>query len=151
MIFNHRMILFRRTDNGIHRAGLDAQRTTDAFILTDKGQHGRCGFFLNMLGFHAHQIRNRQHGAFAAGNTMVHICFTLRYGLGIGFATGIAALTALGLGQYGINLTHHGIALDMEDARGNRQHDACSQRHASQTQYCCQNAHFWGVKPPGIR
>ena len=122
------VILFRRADNGIDRTRLDAERAADALIFAHKSESGRRRLFLHGFRFHPHQIGDLQHGAFAAGNAVIHFGFAARHRRGVGLATRIAALTALGLRQQRIDFIHHRIAFNMEDFLGDSQNQAGEQR-----------------------
>src|SRR5690606_14816125 len=56
-------------------------------------------------------------------------------GFGVGFAAGVAALAALGLGQQCVDLLDHGIACNPEADRGIAQQRAEDQRQGQQNDY----------------
>ncbi len=95
------------TDDGIHRAGLDAQRAADADRLVD--QRDSPGF-LDAMGWIERLVRAAgQRGQCAnaritAGRALVDVSFTRGDRLGIGLAARVLALATLRLGQQGVDL-----------------------------------------------
>ena len=112
------MHLLGGTDDGIDRAGLDAQGATDAQLLVDDRQ--LLGFFLGVerFDFASEQVGQLAHAFHAARRAFVDVGLAFRNRFGVGFATGIAALAALGLGQDGIDLLDQRVAFNLELDRG---------------------------------
>ena len=107
---------FRRAQNCIDGAGLNAFSATYTFCFSDVSDQG---FFLRtVLGiewfrFDIKQVGQRLNGILASRGAFVDRiavsnCF------GIGATTGITALAALRLGQYGIDLVAERVALDLK-------------------------------------
>src|SRR5690606_9689877 len=92
---DHRVHLLGRADDGVHRAGLDAQRAAYAGLFIDDGEQLR---FLDAvlgaerLGFAIEEFRQCADAGLAAGRTLVDVRLALGDRLGIGPAAGIAAL-----------------------------------------------------------
>jgi len=124
VVGNDSVVLFGSTKDGIHRARLDAERTTDALILTDECDHRSSRLIFNSFGLKPHQVCNLEHGAFATGNAVVHLCFTTGNGNGIGFAAGVSTLAALSLWQKRFYLLNHRVALNLENTAGNSEKNA---------------------------
>ena len=124
---NHGMHLLGGTQNGIYRAGLDAQGAANTYLFIDYNH----GFFavlamlgVQWLGVHSQQVGQCQYGAFATRRALIDICLTGRHCFCIGTAAGIGALAALCLRQQGVNLVHDRIALDAKPNRGITQYQA---------------------------
>ena len=94
------MHLLGRPENGIHRTGLDAQGTADAGLLVDDCH--RLRFFDAPFGIWGQWIAPQQIGegdyrALAARRTAIDLRLSACYGLRVGTASCVAALTALRL------------------------------------------------------
>src|SRR5471032_2580846 len=100
----------RRADNRIHRAGLYALGAADAFGLADVGNLRRCRAATDVQFQHRHFQQIRQGGdGFAAARRALVDRLAAGNAFGVGLASGMAALAALGLRQERIdalNQTH---------------------------------------------
>lgn len=125
------------TDDGVHRAGLDALGATDALIFVDKGdlldRHGGLVTPAERLGFDPHQIGNLAHGGVTTGHALVDGVATSNR-LGVGLAARVAALAALGLGKQGVELIDDGILLHMKLDGGKAQDNPERQRQQGEHQ-----------------
>jgi hypothetical protein len=114
---DHRVHLFGCTNDGIYRAGLQAQGTTDAGRFINDGY--AFGFFHAMLGrkwlgFSSEKIGELTYTLFAARWAAVDIRATIGDSGSIGFAAWKTALSALGLRQNGINFIDKRITLSFK-------------------------------------
>ena len=121
------MHLLGGAKDGVHRAGLDAEGAADAGLFVDHRHH--LGLFhpvllAQRLGVPAQQVGQGQDHRLAAGRALVDVRLLVGDGLGVGAAAGIAALAALGLGQDGVDLVHHRVALHLETDGGIAQQQA---------------------------
>jgi len=107
---DHRVHLTRCANDGIHRAGLDAQRAPDAVCLTDDRQ--RRGSLRVTQGQErsAGEAGEQGDDAFASRWALVDRGGAVGHCLGIRAAGRIVAGTALGLWQYSIDGCHPRIA-----------------------------------------
>jgi hypothetical protein len=118
------MHLFGSTEDGIDRAGLNTERTTDAYLFVD---HDDCfAFMFTMLfikrfGLTSQQISQGQNYCFTPGWALIDFRFTCGDSFGIGTTTWITALAALGLGQDGIDLIDYRITFHFKADRGKTQ------------------------------
>jgi hypothetical protein len=117
-INNHRVHQFCRTDNGIHWTGLDALGAADAFGFSDVGHLGRGGASLGikLQDGHGQQLRQSGYGFIAAWRAFVDR-FAVGNAFGVGFATWMTALAALGLRQQGIDTLNQAHALTRPTTR----------------------------------
>ena len=106
-----------RADDGVDRTGLDAQGTADAGVF-DYDRH-LFRFLLGIQRFHfaAKQVGQLAYAIHAPRRTLVDVCLARGNRLRVGFATGVAALTALRLRQDRLDLLDHRVALDLEPDR----------------------------------
>ncbi len=114
------MHLLGRPENGIHRAGLDAQGTADAVRLINEGHHGWflfTAFGVKRLGFPAQQVSQRLNNLLSPGRASIDISFPGGDGFSVRAATGIATLTALGLWQEIVDLIDNRITFHLEAYR----------------------------------
>lgn len=126
LAFDYRMHPFGGTQDGINRAGLEAQGTADTELFIDVGHHGYIFFFAHFFikgdRVAAQKVGQGLDTGFATRRTAVNLRLAGGNRLGIGAATGKAALAALGLGQDGIDLIDNRISLHLEAYRGITQH-----------------------------
>jgi hypothetical protein len=113
--------LLGRADDGIDRAGLDAERAADAGRLVD--DRHLLGFFDPVLGRQrlellAQQVGQLAHAFVAARRALVDFGCPVGDCLRVGLATGKAALAALCLRQHRVDLVDQRVALDLELDRG---------------------------------
>src|SRR5690606_30578685 len=89
--------LLRRAGDGVHGAGLEAQRAADAEVLVDEGDRLRLEHraAAKRLELHAEQVGKLVDAVLAAGRAPVDVRLPGGDRLGVGPAAGIAALTAL--------------------------------------------------------
>ena len=113
-------------DDGVHRAGLNALGAADAVGLVDIGHFTLRlggGFAAQRLRLDVEQLRQFQHHLFATRRAFVdHLAVGHR--LGVGAATGVAALAALALRQDRVDLLGDRILLHLKTARGVAQHQS---------------------------
>ena len=116
LINDHGVHELRCTENGIHRTRLYAFGAADALVLADVRNLGLSFdtvFGVQWFRFNVKQIGQRLNCVFTTWRTLVD-GVTVGNRLGVGPASGVAALTTLGLGQYRINLVGERVALDLE-------------------------------------
>ncbi|MNE20179.1 hypothetical protein D3C80_1132870 [compost metagenome] len=107
---DHGVHQFGCTNNGIHRAGLDAFGAANAFGFADIGDLGRRATALRVQGYdrHLQQAGQGGDGFVAAWRTFIDR-FALGQALCIGLAARVTTFAALGLRQQGVdalNQTH---------------------------------------------
>jgi hypothetical protein len=129
------------TQNGIHGTGLDAFGAADTLVFADNSHPP--GLFNPVFGIqglrlHIQQVRQGLDGRFTTGRAFVDRT-TFGDGFGVGPASGVAALAALGLGQQGINLLYQRVALDPEAFRGKTQQAAENHRQGEKYNHCYQD------------
>jgi hypothetical protein len=113
------MHLFRCAEDCIDRAGLDTQSAANASQFID---YGHCFWFffavfgIERHGFHTQQSRQCLDAGFPAWRTLVDTGFPAGDGFGIGSATRVIALAALGLGQDGFDLVYYRIGFDVKSS-----------------------------------
>jgi hypothetical protein len=128
--------VFRSTQDGIHRAGLDAFGAADAFIFPDDGNASGLFhpvFCVQWLRFHIEQIGQCFDGGLTSRGTPVDR-IAVGNGFGIGTATGKPALATLGLWQQRVDLFHEWVAFNPESLRGKTEQAAKYQGEAKQNQ-----------------
>src|SRR3546814_20573582 len=105
------------TQDGIHRACLQAQRAAYADTLINKRNRFWFGYTvlgLERLVLDTQQIGQRAYTRITSGRALIDIRLTAGYGSGVGFAARITALAALRLRQYGINTGDQQVSLHLE-------------------------------------
>jgi hypothetical protein len=108
------MHLLPRAKNGVHGAGLNAERAADTqFFVDDRDQFGflYAPFRIERLGLPVQEIRQRTNSGLSAGRAPVDIGISGDNGLRVRSAARIAALAALGLRQQLINPFHYRVPL----------------------------------------
>ena len=109
--------MFGCTQNGIYRAGLDTERTTNATIFIYYGQclgFFNTTFFIQWFGFYIQQIGQRLNSGFTTRGSTIDINFTGSNRFSIGATSSKTALSTLCLRQNFIDLINNWIALDLE-------------------------------------
>ena len=106
-----------RTEDGVHRAGLDAKRAADADLFVDHC-HG-FWFFLAVLrvqgqDLDSEQVCQRLDARFPARRALVDVRLARSYRFGVGATARKITLSALGLRQNGVNLINHGVGINFE-------------------------------------
>lgn len=138
---DHGMHDFRRAQDRIDGTGLNAFSAADALCFSDVGdQRLFLGTVLGIewFGFDIKQVGQRLNGVLAARGTFVDR-ITVSNGLGIRATTGITALAALRLGQYGIDLIAERVALDLKLDRRESEQTTEHNTHAHDRSECEQN------------
>ncbi len=108
--------LFGCANDGIYGARLDAQRAADAGLFVDEGDRFGFGFCVAAKGFvfHAEQVSQFMDPIIAARWAQIDVRLAFGDGFSVRFATWIAALAALRLGQDCVDLLNKRIAFDLE-------------------------------------
>ncbi len=118
LVRDDRVHLLGGAEDGVHGAGLYAQGAADARLLVDDRQG--LGLFLSGLqgqGVLAEQVGEGQDHGLAPRHAFVDRHLVSGHRLGVGAATRISALPALGLGQHGVDPVGDGIALHPKAGR----------------------------------
>ncbi|MNT47263.1 hypothetical protein D3C72_1839620 [compost metagenome] len=105
-VFQHGVHMLVGAHDGVHRTGLDAQRTADAMGFVDAGDQQRAGFAAGQVqgqGGGVQQGGQCGDAFVAAGRTAIDRGGAIGDGVGIGPAAVVPALGALRLRQQGIN------------------------------------------------
>ena len=127
------MHLLGGADDGVDRAGLDAEGAADTGLLVDEGDRLRLFdtvFFVERLVLAAKQVGQLAHAFVAAGRALVDVRLALGDRVGVGPAAGKTALSALCLRQDRVDLLDQRIAFDLEMDRGESQRRAEHQGNA---------------------
>ena len=107
-------------DDGIYRAGSNAQCAPDAFLFPDNCEHGRCElptFIIKCEGFAPQQVRERCNRLFTSRRRTIDR-FTKGDGFCVRLAAWVTALRALCLGQLRIDQCDQGSRFGFEPITG---------------------------------
>jgi hypothetical protein len=149
LLGDDRVHLLGGADDGIDRAGLDAQRAADAGVLVDDRHLLRLFLGFQRLDFAAEQVGQALHAFHAARRAQVDVAFiALGDGFGVGLAAGEAALAALRLRQDGFDLLDQRVALDLELDRGKTQRGAEDDGAEGHDGDGEQDIHYWYLSRP---
>jgi hypothetical protein len=101
-----------RAENGVDRADIQAFAAADAGVLFNNGDGAwfvLTELWIERLGGGVQQRGKRLYSHFVSRRALIDTGFARGHGLGIGAATWIATLCALGLWQPGIDFFHGGV------------------------------------------